>query len=153
MQLETPIPWLHIAGVLAEEARRAGYRRVGVLGTRFTMDGPVYRDTLAAMDIETVVPEDDDFDTVDRIIFSELVDGIFTDASRHDYNRVIARSASAGATRSLGVHGDPVTGASGGVGPAHARLHPAARRGRAAPSEWPDFRRPSAGHFRGHSPT
>lgn len=91
VQPETPIPWLHIAHVLAEEARTRGFRRVGLLGTRFTMAGPLYRDTLAAMDIETVVPDDDDFDTVDRIIFSELVDGMFTDASRHDYNRVIAR--------------------------------------------------------------
>ena len=91
VQLETPIPWLHIARVVAEEARTGGCRRVGLLGTRFTMAGPLYRDTFAAMDIDTVVPEDDDYDTVDRIIFSELVDGIFTDASRQDYNRVIAR--------------------------------------------------------------
>ncbi len=91
MQRETPIPWLHIAHVVAEEAAARGYRRLGLLGTRFTMGGPLYRDTLAAMGIETVVPEADDFDTVDRIIFSELVDGIFTDASRQDYNRVIVR--------------------------------------------------------------
>ncbi len=43
------------------------------------------------MDIETMVPERDDFDVVDRIIFSELVDGVFTDASRVTYNAVIAR--------------------------------------------------------------
>ena len=96
VQRETPIPWLHIAHVLAEEARVRGYRRVGLLGTRFTMGGPLYHDTLAAMAIETVVPEPDDFDTVDRIIHSELVDGIFTDASRHAYTRVIVRLAERG---------------------------------------------------------
>lgn len=91
VQAETPIPWLHIAQVVGGEAARRGYRRVGVLGTRYTMAGPVYRDTLAAMGIETMVPEAADFETVDRIIFSELVDGVFTDASRQAYYGVIAR--------------------------------------------------------------
>jgi aspartate racemase len=87
----TPIPWLHIAEVVGAEARKRGFRKVGVLGTRFTMKGPVYRETLAPMGIETIVPEGDDFDTVDRIIFSELVDGVITDPSRDLYNGVIAR--------------------------------------------------------------
>ena len=91
VQAETPIPWLHIAKVLGTEAKRRGYRRVGVLGTRFTMGGPVYRSALSPMGIETVVPEGADFETVDRIIFEELVDGVFTDASRRAYNRVIVR--------------------------------------------------------------
>jgi aspartate racemase len=91
VQAETPIPWLHIAVVLGEEAARRGFRRVGVLGTRFTMDGPVYVDTLAAMGIESVTPEGDDLSTVDRIIFSELVDGVFTDESRQAYVDVISR--------------------------------------------------------------
>jgi aspartate racemase len=52
VQEETPIPWLHIAVVLGEEAARRGFRRVGILGTRFTMDGPVYVDTLASIGIE-----------------------------------------------------------------------------------------------------
>jgi aspartate racemase len=90
VQAETPIPWLHIGRVLGAEAQKRGYRAVGVLGTRFTMDGPVYRETLSSMGIETMVPEADDFETVDRIIFSELVDGVFTDASRQAYNAVIA---------------------------------------------------------------
>ena len=91
VQAETPIPWLHIARVLGAEAHDHGYRRVGVLGTRFTMEGPVYGDTLAAMDIETVVPDADDVETVDRIIFCELVDGVVSDASRRAYGDVIAR--------------------------------------------------------------
>jgi aspartate racemase len=90
VQAETPIPWLHIARAVGAEAQKRGYRVVGVLGTRFTMDGPVYRETLSSMGIETMVPEADDFKTVDHIIFSELVDGVFTDASRQAYNAVIA---------------------------------------------------------------
>jgi len=98
LQSETPIPWLHIARVVGEEARRLGFRRVGVLGTRYTMAGgaPVYRNALRALDIETIVPDAADFETVDRIIFLELVDGVFTDASRQAYNGVIARLADRG---------------------------------------------------------
>jgi aspartate racemase len=96
VQAATPIPWLHIARVVGEEAARRGYRRVGILGTRFTMAGPVYADALGALGIDSVVPEDADFKTVDRIIFAELVDGVFTDASRQAYNRVIARLAARG---------------------------------------------------------
>jgi len=98
VQAETPIPWLHIARVVAEEARSRGFRRVGVLGTRYTMGGgaPIYRAALDAVGIETVVPEAADFETVDRIIFAELVDGVFSDASREAYNCAIGRLADRG---------------------------------------------------------
>jgi aspartate racemase len=98
VQAGTQIPWLHIARVVGEEARRRGFRRLGILGTRFTMGGgaPVYRDILGALEIETIVPDIADAETVDRIIFAELVDGVFTDASREIYNRVIARLAHRG---------------------------------------------------------
>jgi aspartate racemase len=91
VQAETPIPWLHIARVLGAEAQRRGYRRVGVLGTRFTMEGPVYPETLSSLGIDTMMPQGADFETVDRVIFEELTNGVFTDASRRAYNRVIAR--------------------------------------------------------------
>jgi aspartate racemase len=91
VQLETPIPWLHIAGVVGAAAEAGGYRRVGVLGTRFIMGGQVYPDALASVGTEAVIPEQDDFEVVDRIIFSELVEGIFTDESRRAYLGVIDR--------------------------------------------------------------
>jgi aspartate racemase len=96
VQAATPLPWLHIARVVAEEARRRGFRRVGILGTRYTMAAPMYREHLDSLGIDSVVPEPADFDEVDRIIFAELVDGVFTDASRRTYNRVIARLAERG---------------------------------------------------------
>jgi aspartate racemase len=96
VQAGTPIPWLHIARVVGEEARRRGFRRVGVLGTRYTMGGPVYRDALGALGIDTLVPEARDAEMIDRVIFSELVDGVFTDASRQEYYRAIARLAERG---------------------------------------------------------
>src|SRR5574342_995092 len=77
VQAATPLPWLHIAHVLAAEAARRGYRRVGVLGTRYTMGGPLYSDALGAIGIDSLVPEAPDFEMVDRVIFAELVDGVF----------------------------------------------------------------------------
>jgi len=96
LQAGTPIPWLHIAEVLGAEAQRIGARRVGVLGTRFTMGGRVYPHVLGAMDIEIVVPEGADFDDVDEIIFSELINGIVRDESRRRYVDVIDRLAQRG---------------------------------------------------------
>lgn len=80
---------------MGQEAKRRGFQRVGLLGTRFTMGGgaPVYRPVLDALEIETIVPDAADAEIVDRIIFAELVDGVFTDESREMYNRVIARLA------------------------------------------------------------
>jgi aspartate racemase len=98
LEAASPIPWLHIARVVAEEARRRGFRRVGVLGTRFTMGhgAPVYTPALAAASIEALVPDPADQEMVDRIIFAELVDGVFRDESRQAYNDAIARLARRG---------------------------------------------------------
>ena len=98
VQAATPRPWLHIAEVVGAEAVRGGHRRVGVLGTRFTMDGPVYPDTLAAMGIEAVIPPLADREVVDRIIFSELIDGVVTDESRRAYQDVIGGLRDRGCT-------------------------------------------------------
>ena len=96
VQAATPLPWLHIAEVVGEEAARRRFRRVGVLGTRYTMAGPVYSESLRKVGIEAVAPEAGDFEAVDRIIFAELVDGLFREESRQAYNRVIARLADRG---------------------------------------------------------
>jgi aspartate racemase len=96
VEAASPIPWLHIVRVVADEARRCGHRRVGVLGTRFTMGGPLYREALGAVDIECVVPEGDDAESVDRIIFDELVNGVFADASLRRYQGVIERLSDRG---------------------------------------------------------
>jgi aspartate racemase len=91
VQAETPIPWLHIAEVVAAEARSRGFNRVGILGTRFTMGGPVYPRALGAVGIEAVIPDARDAAEVDRIIFAELVNGVFTEPARHFYYDVIGR--------------------------------------------------------------
>lgn len=91
VQEHSPIPWLHIVEVCGAVAAARGLRRVGVLGTRFTMSGTLYCDVFDRLGIETVVPEGDDFETVDRIIFDELIDGVFTPDSRDAYAAVIDR--------------------------------------------------------------
>ncbi len=73
----SPRPWLHIAVEVANEAERHGYKRLGVLGTRSLMDGPVYRDTLKAAGIEHRVPGGEQRERMHRYIFDELVHGNF----------------------------------------------------------------------------
>ncbi|NEA28860.1 aspartate/glutamate racemase family protein [Actinomadura bangladeshensis] len=90
------LPGLHIAQVVADRAARDGRTRVGVLGTRYTMDGPVYPRELAARGIAAEVPDAADRETVDRIIFDELVNGVFTEESRREYVRIIGRLAERG---------------------------------------------------------
>src|SRR4051794_7820403 len=70
-----PLPGLDIADVVAERASALGMKRVAVLGTRFTMAGPVYRRALPAVGIEPRFPNDDERVDIDRIIFDELVEG------------------------------------------------------------------------------
>ncbi|MBO2462489.1 aspartate/glutamate racemase family protein [Actinomadura violacea] len=101
MALERPgadlaLPGLHIAQVVADQAARDGRRRVGVLGTRYTMDGPVYPRELGARGIEAEVPDAADRARVHEIIFGELVNGVITDESRRAYVRIIERLAERG---------------------------------------------------------
>ena len=83
------LPGLHIAEVVADRAALDGHRCVGVLGTKYTMDGPVYPRVLAARGILAEVPEAEERRIIDEIIFGELVNGIFSDASRQKYVHII----------------------------------------------------------------
>ena len=86
---KSPIPWLHIAGVVAEEAGRHSYKRLGVLGTRFLMEGPVYSEKLDAAGIVHLIPEKENRERINSIILDELVVGVFTDESRSYFTGVI----------------------------------------------------------------
>ena len=88
---KSPIPWLHIAEEVAKAARRAGYRNSALLGTRFTMTGPVYPEAFEKEGIRISTPSSADQKLVDDIIFDELVNGEFTEISRVRYNEVIER--------------------------------------------------------------
>lgn len=71
----SPRPWLHIAVEVANEARRHGYKRLGILGTRSLMDGPIYREILRAAGIEYRVPAPEQRERINQIIYDELVNG------------------------------------------------------------------------------
>jgi aspartate racemase len=87
----SPIPWIHIAEAVAEEARRLGYARLGVMGTKYLTEGPVYPESLGAFGIESEIPDADDRERVNGIIFDELVKGVFPEASRLYLNEVAER--------------------------------------------------------------
>ncbi|SFW68333.1 aspartate/glutamate racemase family protein [Amycolatopsis australiensis] len=91
------IPLLHLGDATAAAIKAAGVRRVGLLGTGFTMGQPFYRDRLAAHGLDVLVPDEADRDLVHRVIYDELVLGIVDDASRQAYREVIARLVAAGA--------------------------------------------------------
>ena len=90
------LPGLHIAEVVAGQAARDGRTRVGVLGTSYTMDGPVYPRALGSRGIAAVLPAEEDRRVLNRIIFDELVNAVFTEGSRREYVRVIGRLAGQG---------------------------------------------------------
>ncbi len=87
----SPIPWLHIAEVVAEQARVQGLRHLGVLGTRYLMEGPVYREALGSRDIQMTVPDAEGRKTINRIIFEELVNGKVLEPSRVQCLEAVAR--------------------------------------------------------------
>ena len=87
----SPRPWLHIARVVGDEAKRRGFRRVGLTGTRWLVDGPVYPDALHRAGIETVRPMQSDRDEINRIIMEELVEGRFHESSRAFIHDAIGR--------------------------------------------------------------
>jgi aspartate racemase len=84
----SPIPWLHIAEVVAEEARRLGYVRLGILGTKYLAQSPVYPEALERFGIESRIPDEADRNKINDIIFKELVNGIFPEKSRLYLNEV-----------------------------------------------------------------
>jgi aspartate racemase len=88
---QSPIPWLHIAGAVAEEANRLGYVRLGILGTKYLMEGGVYPEALEEFRIESKIPGEADREKINEIIFKELVNGVFPETSRLYFNEVAGK--------------------------------------------------------------
>ncbi len=92
------IPLLHIADPTGEAIRRAGFTRVGLLGTRFTMEQAFYRERLESRHgLEVLVPDEADRETVHRVIYEELCLGLVDDGSREQYRRILGTLAARGA--------------------------------------------------------
>lgn len=84
------VPLLHIADATAASIRQAGLQRVGLLGTRFTMEQDFYRQRMRTQGIDVLVPDAAGRDDVHRIIYEELCQGSIIDASRDRYRQIIA---------------------------------------------------------------
>lgn len=87
----SPLPWLHIAEVVAAEASARGFRRLGLTGTRWLVESDVYPTALRRYGIDCVIPQLHERAQLGAIIMSELVNGIFDPASVAQFQTVIAR--------------------------------------------------------------
>lgn len=92
----SPLPWLHIAEEVTVVAKQRGFRKLGITGTKYTMEGTVYPEKLTAAGIEYVVPDAAERARIDQIIMDELVCGIFTDKSRAYFRDVIGKMSHQG---------------------------------------------------------
>jgi aspartate racemase len=89
VELELPLPWLHIADVVAAEAVRRGFRRVGLTGTRYLVESEVYPERLTRRGLEYARPSSADREEGNRIIFDHLVNGIFRPEDVTSFQRTI----------------------------------------------------------------
>jgi aspartate racemase len=92
----SPLPWLHIAEVVAEQAAARGFRRLGLTGTRWLVDSEVYPEKLAARGLEYVRPSSGEREAINRIIMEELVYGVFNPEAVAFFQQVIRRLAAHG---------------------------------------------------------
>ena len=89
LEPRSPLPWLHIAEVVAEEAKRAGYSRLGLTGTHWLVNSEVYPQRVSRQGLELVRPEPQEREEMGRIIMSELVYGQFKPESVEYFRSVI----------------------------------------------------------------
>ncbi|GAD64557.1 MULTISPECIES: aspartate/glutamate racemase family protein [Pseudomonadaceae] len=98
IEAASALPLLHIADPTAAAIQAAGLQRVGLLGTRFTMEQPFYRQRLEDRHgIQVLVPDEPDRAEVHRVIYEELCRGVVSEASRQAYRQVISRLVARGA--------------------------------------------------------
>jgi aspartate racemase len=86
-----PLPWLHIADVIARQAEERGFRRLALTGTRYLVESDVYPEKLTARGLEYVRPTAEERAEINRIIFDELVYGVFRPEGVAYFQRVIER--------------------------------------------------------------
>ena len=91
------IPLLHVADVTARAVAAAGVKRVGLLGTSFTMEQEFYRGRLGDHGLDVVIPDEADRRVVHRVIFEELCLGVLREESREAYRDIMGRLVERGA--------------------------------------------------------
>ncbi|ENP9228451.1 aspartate/glutamate racemase family protein [Yersinia enterocolitica] len=92
------LPLLHIADATAAQIKQQGINKIGLLGTRYTMEQDFYRGRLTEKhDIDVITPNSVDREIINRIIYEELCLGIINETSRQDYRRIIGHLEEQGA--------------------------------------------------------
>jgi aspartate racemase len=91
IQERSPLPWLHIAEVVASHAANRGFRRIGITGTRYLVESDVYPEKLTARGLEYVRPNSTEREEINRIIMDELVYGIFRPEAVAAFQHIIQR--------------------------------------------------------------
>lgn len=91
IQSQLPLPWLHIADVVAEEAVQRDFRKLGLTGTKYLVESDVYPERLMKRGLEYARPMASDREEANRIIFDELVNGVFKPEAVASFQRVIER--------------------------------------------------------------
>lgn len=96
IEARSPLPWLHIAAVVADEAAARGFRRVGLTGTRWLVESDVYPEKLAARGVAHVRPQPAERHEINRIIMDELVYGVFRPEATAYLRQVMGRMKAEG---------------------------------------------------------
>jgi aspartate racemase len=91
-----PLPGLHIAEIVAQQARADGRRCIGLLGTKWTMTGSVYPAAFARAGLAMKIPPSEERKIIDDIIFKELCQGVISNSARAQYIRIIEELKCAG---------------------------------------------------------
>jgi aspartate racemase len=91
LEARSPLPWLHIAEVVAAKAAERGFRRLGLTGTRWLVESAIYPERLEARGLECLRPDPAEREEINRIIMDELVYGAFKPAAVAFFQRVIGR--------------------------------------------------------------
>ena len=89
------VPLIDLVDLTADAV--AGHRKVGLLGTKFTMESPMFPDRLARSGVDVVVPGEADQQRVHAVVYDELVQGIVSDTARDDYRAIVEKLAADGA--------------------------------------------------------
>jgi aspartate racemase len=96
VEARSPVPWLHIADVVADEALQRGFGRLAITGTKWLVDSDVYPSRLRERGLDLLRPTDSEREEINRIIMDELVYGVFKPEAAACFQRVIARMRDAG---------------------------------------------------------
>jgi aspartate racemase len=97
IQKSVDLPLIHIATETAKVVQKKNIKKVGLLGTKFTMELDFFKDKLSALEIETIIPEADDRDFIHDTIFNELGKGLILESTQERYLSIIEKLIDSGA--------------------------------------------------------